>query len=86
MPATSTIYSITNNAQLPKKPQIPFQFQFMSLYLVIVTQFLAFFFFFNMFFKIVVGVRRVAGSESLPFCLVMALEIVLERSKGKTKA
>lgn len=56
--------------------------------MVIVIQFLACFFrnLYCMLFKIVVGVTRVAGSESLLFCLVMALEGVLETTKGKTKA
>lgn len=39
-----------------------------------------------MLFKIVVGIVGIAGSESLLFYLVMALEIVLERTEGKTKA
>lgn len=62
----------------------------MALCLLIVIQLLAFFSFKKnlccMLFKIVVGIVGIAGSESLLFYLVMALEIVLERTEGKTKA
>lgn len=66
-----------------KTHQFPFEFQFMSLCLLVIvitiSNSVPSFFFFNLccvLFKVVVGITRIAESESLLFCLVMALEIV----------